>query len=271
MIAAAMSVREVALAHERRTFLERVSFDVVPGELLALVGPNGVGKTSLLRALAGLSRVQSGTIVLGDRPIAAFAPAERARAIALLEAQGSIPDHVSAYEIVCMGRLPFRPWWRWTQSIADRDAVDRAISRLEIGDVAARSFETLSSGAQQRVWMAMAIAQDAKLLLLDEPTSHLDVRHAFELLDVLRGLTREGCAAVVVLHDLNLASGFADKIMLLGEGTALVCGTPQQALDEDVLRRAYGVSIRVRREPDGRVFSFADPGFEQGLRGRGKV
>ena len=252
-------VEGVALGYGGCTILEDVALTIRPGELLALVGPNGAGKTTLLRALAGQRPLDAGTITVEGRAIASLSARERGRIAALVEAEGTQPDGMTVAEIVALGRLPFRPWWRWTSSDADRAATERALDRLGLGAMASRPFEQLSSGERQRVWMALAVAQDAQTLLLDEPTSHLDVRRAFEALALVRTLVAGGHGAVVVLHDLNLAASFADRIALLGERRLLACGTPAEVFDEARLSRAYGIPIAVRHEPDGRVVTFAAP------------
>lgn len=254
-----IAVADVALAYGGCRILEDVSFAIAPGELLALVGPNGAGKSTLLRALAGTQPLDHGAITVDARAIASLAPRQRGRIAALVEAEGAQPDGMTVGEVVAMGRLPFRPWWRWTSSEDDRAAVERALARLGLCDMAQRPFEQLSSGERQRVWIALAVAQDAQTLLLDEPTSHLDMKHAFEALTLVRSLVADGHAAVVVLHDLNLAAAFADRIALLGERTLLAWGSPVEVLDEARLSRAYGMPIAVRYEPDGRVVTFVAP------------
>jgi len=251
-----IAVDGVALAYGSCRVLEDITLTIRPGELLALAGPNGVGKTTLLRAIAGLRPIDAGTIRVGDKPIAALAPRERSRVAALVEAEGPVPDGMTVADVVAMGRLPFRPWWRWSTDATDRAAVAHAIARLQLESVAGRSFAELSSGERQRVWIALAVAQNAQTFLLDEPTSHLDVRHAFEALTLIRSLVADGHGAVVVLHDLNLAAAFADRIALLGDRRLLAWGTPAEVLEEERLAVAYGIPIAVRHEPDGRVVTF---------------
>ncbi|GAC1415428.1 MAG: Fe(3+) dicitrate ABC transporter ATP-binding protein FecE [Candidatus Velthaea sp.] len=252
-----IAVEGVALAYHGSRVLHDITLTVRAGELLALVGPNGAGKSTLLRALAGAFAVEAGSITVDGRILSTLSAAERGRVAALVEAEGPVPEGMTAGEVIAMGRLPFQPWWRWSTSEADREAVDGAIARFGLQSMVERPFAELSSGERQRVWIALALAQNARTLLLDEPTSHLDVRHAFEALTLVRSLVAEGHGAVVVLHDLNLAASFADRVALLGGRTLLACGTPSEVYDEARLERAYGIPIAVRREPDGRVVTFA--------------
>jgi iron complex transport system ATP-binding protein len=252
-------VNGVALAYGGCRILEEVSLTIRPGELLALVGPNGAGKTTLLRALAGQREIDAGSIAVDGIAIAAMPARERGRIAALVEAEGTQPDGMTVGDIVALGRLPFRPWWQWNTSDADRAAAARALDRLGLSGMAERPFAQLSSGERQRVWIALAVAQDARMLLLDEPTSHLDIRHAFDALSLVRTLVADGHGAVVVLHDLNLAASFADRIALLGARRLLAWGPPGEVLVESRLSEAYGIPIAVRHEPDGRVVTFATP------------
>ncbi|MGD0473057.1 MAG: ABC transporter ATP-binding protein [Candidatus Velthaea sp.] len=252
-----IDVRDVALGYGGCRILGAVSLTVEAGELLALVGPNGIGKSTLLRAIGGMHPIESGTITLEGRAIASLGPRERGRRIALIEADGELPEQMSVADVVAGGRLPYRPWWRWSSTAQDRAAVDAALAETEIGALRGRRFAELSSGERQRVWVAQAVAQDTRVLLLDEPTSHLDIRHTFELLALVRRLVASGKSAVVVLHDLNVAAAFADRIALLGTRTLLACDTPVRILDEAMLSRVYGIPIAVRREADGSVFAFA--------------
>jgi len=249
----------VALAYGGCRILEGVSLTIGAGEVLALVGPNGAGKSTLLRAIAGQQPLDAGRITVEGDALGALSARERSRRIALIEAEGPPPEGMLVSDVVAGGRLPYRPWWRWSSSEDDRRAVDAAIARTELESLRDRPFAELSSGERQRVWIAMAVAQNARVFLLDEPTSHLDVKHTFNTLSLARKLVADGGAVVVVLHDLNVAAAFADRIALLGERTLLACDTPVKVFDEAVLARVYGIPIAVRHEANDAVFAFALP------------
>ncbi len=238
-----LTVRDLRLQIGGRTLLDRVSFDVRPGECVAIVGANGAGKTTLLRALAGQIPVAAGAIAFDGVAPSALAPSERARRIAALGGDLETPANLTVREVALMGRFAHRPWWDWTWSELDTIAVDGALARVGLDGYAARSVESLSSGERQRVWLALALAQGAGLVLLDEPTSHLDLRVALEMLALLRKLARGGTALVVVLHDLNEAASLADRIAVLGEGTLLAFGPPREALERETIRRAFGIDV----------------------------
>ncbi len=238
-----LSLRGVRIEIGARTLLERVTFDVAPGECVALVGANGVGKTTLLRALAGRIAPAAGTIAFDGTAPSALRPLERARRIAALGGELETPANLTVREVALMGRFAHRPWWDWTWSELDLIAVGRALARVGLEGYAERSVESLSSGERQRVWLALALAQGAGLVLLDEPTSHLDLRVALEMLALLRKLADGGTTLVVVLHDLNEAARLADRVAVLGEGTLLAFGPPEEALERETIRRAFGIEV----------------------------
>jgi len=254
-----IEIESVALAYGGCRILENVTLTVGAGEVLALVGPNGVGKSTLLRAIAGLRPLAAGQIKIAGRTVTDLSPRERSRQIALIEAEGPPPEGMLVRDVVAGGRLPYRAWWRWSSTETDRAAIDDAIERTELTELRERRFTELSSGERQRVWIAMAVAQNARVFLLDEPTSHLDVKHTFHMLALARRLVTDGRSVVVVLHDLNVAAAFADRLALLGERTLLACDTPEHVFDEALLARVYDIPIAVRRESNGAVFAFALP------------
>jgi len=246
----------VRLAIGGRTLLERVDLHVAPGRLCAVIGPNGVGKTTLLRALAGFAEPAAGAILVDGTPVGRLARAERARAVTLIGSDAESPHGMSVRDVVLTGRFARRPWWDWTTGEADLFAADAALERVALSAFAERPFDTLSSGERQRAWLALALAQDAGAILLDEPTSHLDVRHARSVTALLRSLADDGHAVLAALHDLNEAAEIADDVALLGDGRLLGFGAASDVLEPGLLELAFGVPFeRVRAAGALRLFA----------------
>ncbi|WP_412067359.1 ABC transporter ATP-binding protein [Rubrivirga sp. IMCC43871] len=230
-----------------REVLRDVTFTVRAGERVAVVGPNGAGKTTLLRAAAGLIP-HTGALALAGRPVGDWPPRDRARAVALVRQQADLVVDFTAAEVVGLGRAPHLGW---TERLgdADRRAVEAALAAVDLGALAGRPVTQLSGGEQQRVALAQALAQDAPLFLLDEPTAHLDVRHQLDLLGRLSDLAATGRTIVAALHDLERAAAFADRLLVLADGRLVADGPPRDVLTPDLLRRAFGVEAEVA--PDG--------------------
>ncbi|HTV73658.1 MAG TPA: ABC transporter ATP-binding protein, partial [Candidatus Acidoferrales bacterium] len=168
-------------------------------------------------------------------------PRARARHVALLTSDSGAPSGMSVFDVVATGRFAARTWWGWQERTDDREAVLDALRCVGLAEFADRPCETLSSGERQRAWLALALAQGARTILLDEPTSHLDVRFAREVLALLARIAAQGTTIVAVLHDLDEATDFADRVALLGTGTLLAAGTPRDALAPELLEQAYGI------------------------------
>jgi iron complex transport system ATP-binding protein len=252
-----LSARGLRIVRGGTTVLAGVDLDARAGTLSAIVGPNGAGKTTLLGALGGTLRPAAGTITLDGVALADLSAAERARTLTTLAGATTAPS-LTVREAVVTGRFAHHPWWDWRRTAADGDEADAAIERVGLTTFADRSFDTLSSGEQQRAWIALALAQGASVLLLDEPTSHLDVRYAHEVLGLLKRVAADGATVVVVLHDLNEAAAYADHVALLAGGTLIAQGAPRELIDPAPLERAYGVAF-VAVDADGkrRVFPAA--------------
>lgn len=236
-----VSLRRAGIAAGDRMLLENIDLDIFPGELCAIVGPNGIGKTTLLRTMAGLHPCASGEILIGGQAPAVLSPRARAQQLAFISADAASPAGMSVRDVVRTGRFAHRRWWRWHEEAGDSAIADSALRRVGLSGFGERRCETLSSGERQRVWFALALAQEARTILVDEPTSHLDARYAGEVLRILRSIARSGSAVVVVLHDLNEAAAYADRIALLGDGRLLRIGPPREALHLPSLERSYGV------------------------------
>ncbi len=225
-----------------------VSVSVSPGRLLAVVGPNGAGKTTLLRLLTGALAPQNGEVRLGDRPLRNLGDRERARAIAVVPQSESSPFPITVREMVGMGRYPHLGPWERTGK-ADRVTVDRALERCAVTNFADRDIGQLSGGERQRARIARALAQDAPILLLDEPTAGLDLRYRMELFHLLRELRDDGLAVLVITHDLNLAARFADRLLLLDRGRARARGAPAEVVSRGTLEAVYEWPLRVAPHP----------------------
>jgi iron complex transport system ATP-binding protein len=234
----------VRLAIGERTLFERLDLDVGEGEFLAIVGPNGIGKTTLLRAMAGFAPIAAGAVRYSGIDLGALSRTDRAYTVTVIESDAEAPHAMTVGEVVMTGRYAHRDWWDWLNSDADILGTQMALDKVGLGDLARRQFDTLSSGERQRAWIALALAQDATVFLLDEPTSHLDARYALEMLGLLRTLAGKSRSIVAVLHDLNEAAAFADRIAVFGEGQLLTCAPPESALDPDILERAFGVRFK---------------------------
>jgi iron complex transport system ATP-binding protein len=255
-----IELRNVAVRIGGRALLAKVDASIAGGEFVALLGPNGIGKTTLLRAIAGLHAPSDGAILMDGVSAAHLTPRERARRVAFVTGDEIMLDALSVTDVVSIGRFSHHRWWQWQVRCADRDAIDAALAAVRMEEFAKRLFSTLSAGERQRVWIALGLAQETPILLLDEPTSHLDVRVAHEILQLLRGLAQMGKSIVCALHDLNEAAAFADRIALLGDGTLLALARPEAVLAGPLPERVYGIPMEHVRLPGGRLRVFArDP------------
>ncbi|MHB1550439.1 MAG: ABC transporter ATP-binding protein [Vulcanimicrobiaceae bacterium] len=251
-----IQARELRVRAGTRTLLEGVNFDVREREFVAVLGPNGAGKTTLLRAIAGTGDFAGGTLRVGGRPIESLGANERARTIAYMASDDAFAENMCVRDVVAMGRYSFHHWWQWHEEPRDREAVDAALRAVGMELFADRAFPTLSTGERQRIWLALGLAQEAPLLLLDEPTSHLDIRVGHEILELLRHRVAAGKTVVCALHDLNEAAAYADRIMLLGCGRMLAFDPPELLLRSPLLEDAYGIPMEAVAAPSGilRVF-----------------
>ena len=251
-----IGAEHVRLRAGTRTLLSDVCFTLRAGEFVAVLGANGAGKTTLLRTLAGVRAPDFGRVTIGKRDAGALTAAQRARAVAHIASDEVFIDQLTVRDVVSTGRYAHHQWWEWREDRTDDASISAALQAVHMEPFAQRPFATLSSGERQRIWLALALAQEAPVLLLDEPTSHLDVRVAQEILHLLRAQANDGKTVVCVLHDVNEAAQFADRIMLLGDGGLLALDTPQAVLTSPLLEIAYGIRMQQLRTPEGQLRVF---------------
>jgi iron complex transport system ATP-binding protein len=252
-----LTCENLACAYGSRDVFQDVSLGLASGEMLAILGPNGVGKSTLLKAFAGLHPVQRGRVLLNGMDIARMSRGEVARRVAFAPQVVAPEWPLTVIEYVSLARAPHRGWWR-PLTTTDRRIVDVAIARLGMTAFRTRLTPELSGGEWQRVRLAKALAQEPQVLLLDEPTSHLDPRFQLELLETLRDLARVDKLAIgMTLHDLNLVGPWADRVALLAGGKLLTVGTPGEVLTPDNLTTAFGVNLPVGLHPSSGTLSVA--------------
>lgn len=237
------------LGYAGRSIIEGLDLALPRGQVSVLIGSNGCGKSTLLKSFARLLKPSAGSVLLNGQDIQRKPTAQVARELAILPQMPVAPEGISVRQLVSLGRYPYQSWMhQW--SADDEAAVARALQRTDLQALAGRPVDELSGGQRQRAWIAMALAQDTELLLLDEPTTFLDLAHQIEVLDLLRELNRrEGKTVVMVLHDLNLASRYADHMVAVHGRRVCAQGRPGQILDEALVRQVFGLECRIIPDP----------------------
>lgn len=241
---AALELRDVAVAYRGVRVLEGVELAVRRSEIVGVVGPNGAGKTSLLRVMGGVLPPAAGEVMVEGRAIREIPRAALARRMAVVPQEPGAALPFTTLEVALMGRNP-HAGRRYFDRPSDLAKARRALDEAGVLDLAGRTFDTLSGGERQRVLIARALAQEPRILLLDEPTAHLDLRHQVMLAALVRRLSESGTTTVLVSHDLNLASQICDRLLLLAEGGVAACGTPEEVMQPERIERAYGCPVWV--------------------------
>lgn len=251
---ARLSARELTLAYEDREVVHELELAVPDGEVTVIVGPNACGKSTTLRALGRLLKPRSGSVLLDGEALAKLPTKKIAQQIGLLPQTPVAPEAITVADLVARGRQPHQHWWQqWSDE--DERAVTEAMERTDVAALAERSVDELSGGQRQRVWIAMAIAQETDILLLDEPTTYLDISHQVEVLDLVRQLAaptaegERGRTVVVVLHDLNQAARYADHLVAMKTGRIVAEGAPADVVTEDLVREVFGLECVVVPDP----------------------
>lgn len=244
-----LAAEGVTLGYDGRRIVDGLSLELPGGRITAIVGPNACGKSTLLRGLARLHPLEAGRVLLDGHDAARMPRRDFARRLGMLPQSSVAPDGVRVADLVGRGRFPHQGWFGRHSGDDDR-VVAEALAATGVADLADRGVDELSGGQRQRVWIAMVLAQQPEIMLLDEPTTYLDVTHQLELLDLLTALNRErGTTVVMVLHELNLAARYADHLVVMAAGRVVAEGAPAAVLTRDVVRQAFGLSAEVVDDP----------------------
>ncbi|WTW23688.1 ABC transporter ATP-binding protein [Streptomyces sp. NBC_00019] len=245
-----MEARGVTVGYGDRTVIDDLDVAIPSGLVTTIIGPNGCGKSTLLRTLSRLLKPARGTVVLDGDDIARLRTREVAKKLGLLPQAPVAPDGLTVADLVARGRHPHQSWLRqWSSD--DAGVVERALVMTGVADLADRPVDELSGGQRQRVWISMTLAQGTDLLLLDEPTTYLDLAHAIDVLDLVNDLHTSGCTVVMVLHDLNLATRYSDNLIVMREGEILAQGDPRDVITAELLHEAFGLRAQVIDDPVG--------------------
>ncbi|MTE19594.1 ATP-binding cassette domain-containing protein [Streptomyces sp. TRM43335] len=247
--ASRLAARGLTLAYEDRTVVDGLDLDVPDGRVTVIVGPNACGKSTTLRALGRLLAPRRGTVLLDGRELSRIPTRHIARSLGLLPQAPVAPETITVADLVARGRRPHQRWWQqWSE--ADEAAVADAMARTGVTALAERPVDELSGGQRQRVWIAMTLAQETELLLLDEPTTYLDIAHQVEVLDLVRQLNHErGRTVVMVLHDLNQAARYADHLVAMRGGRIAAQGPPAEVVTAALVRDVFGLESVVVPDP----------------------
>ncbi|MFD9909836.1 ABC transporter ATP-binding protein [Streptomyces sp. NPDC059063] len=244
-----LAARDLTLAYEERTVVHDLDLAIPDGRVTVIVGPNACGKSTTLRALGRLLKPKSGAVLLDGEELAKLPTRRIAQQIGLLPQTPVAPEAITVADLVARGRQPHQRWWQqWSD--ADERAVTEAMERTDVAALAERSVDELSGGQRQRVWIAMALAQETELLLLDEPTTYLDISHQVEVLDLVRQLNHDrGRTVAVVLHDLNQAARYADHLVAMKQGRVVAEGPPKDVVTAELVRDVFGLDCVVVPDP----------------------
>lgn len=240
-----LEIKGISFSYGGRPALDGVTFGVKEGEVVGFIGPNGSGKTTLIKCIDRILKPKAGVVLVGGGEVGKVGLKERSRLIAYVPQSAYSVFSATVFDTLLLGR---RPYISWGLSQRDKEVVSQAISLMGLEEYTLRQFNELSGGERQKVLITRALVQEPEILLLDEPTSNLDLRHQIEVLNIIRWVAREkGITVLMVMHDLNLASRFSDRLILLKQGKVWDGGTPAEVLTPENMRQVYGIEVTVYR------------------------
>jgi iron complex transport system ATP-binding protein len=242
-----LSTQLLTLAYDGAPIVDAMDLTIPAGKITALVGPNGCGKSTLLRGLARLLAPRAGAVLLDGRAIHTLPTKALARELGILPQGPVAPEGLTVRELVAQGRYPHQSWYQqWSET--DERATRSALEKTGMADLAERPVDALSGGQRQRAWIAMTLAQETRVLLLDEPTTYLDMSHQLEVMHLLRDLNADGATVVLVVHDLNLAARYAHHMVAIANGSVACAGSPSDVMTEQMLRDVFSVKADIVRD-----------------------
>ncbi|WDV44935.1 ABC transporter ATP-binding protein [Clostridiaceae bacterium M8S5] len=243
-----LEAKGLMIGYESKIVVEDFSIDVKKGEILSIIGPNGSGKSTILKSIARIIKPENGVVYLSGDNITKISQKEIAKILAVVSQQNTSPADFTVRDLVYYGRMPHKKWYE-KKNKNDQEVVDWALGKTKLLHMSSRKVITLSGGERQRAWIAMALAQKPKILLLDEPTTYLDICHQLEVLELVRELNEDlMLTCIMVLHDLNQASKYSHRICVLKEGKIYKVGLPQNIMTKQTIRDVYNVDVQVRQE-----------------------
>ncbi|MFJ2621058.1 ABC transporter ATP-binding protein [Glutamicibacter sp. NPDC087344] len=244
-----LSAAGLSLGYGTRQIVSNVQLSITPGSFTVIIGPNGCGKSTLLRALGRLLKPQGGQVMFDGADLAGLKPKQVAQRIGLLAQSPQVPDSITVADLVLRGRTPYQGLFQQFSG-EDADIVHRALAAVGLTGFAHRQVQELSGGQRQRAWIALVLAQQTGVLLLDEPTTYLDISHQLEVLELCQALRGSGRTLIAVLHDLALAARYATELIAMRDGRIIASGTPQQVLTEETLREVFDLDARIIQDPE---------------------
>ncbi|MEK3767231.1 ABC transporter ATP-binding protein [Paenibacillus sp. FSL R5-0887] len=243
------TVDSISIRYEQKNIINNFSFSVKKGEIVSIIGPNGSGKSTLLKAVSRLIPYHTGAVTLEGTDLKSMTAKQVARKMCMLSQKNQAPNDMTVIDLVSYGRYPHKKWFEKLNH-EDMDIVDWALEKTHLKDYKDRAVSSLSGGESQRAWIAMALAQRPLVMLLDEPTTYLDISHQHEVLELVRELNQDmGMTVVMVLHDLNQASTYSDSIVVVQAGEKAMYGTPNEVMTTDMIRDIYRMDAEVQYVP----------------------
>lgn len=244
-----LSARNIAAGYDKKIIINNINMLIPSRKISVIIGANASGKSTLLKTLARLIKPVTGEVYIDGKHISSIPPKQLARRLGLLPQSPVVPEGITVSDLVFRGRFPYQSFFKGVGK-EDYEMVEEALSIMEIEELANRSVDELSGGQRQRVWIAMALAQRTDILLLDEPTTFLDITYQLEILDLLTDLNRKrGTTIVMVLHDINLSARYADYIFAVVNGNLISWGTPSEIITKDMMKKVFGLDCSVIQDP----------------------